>query len=337
MIEPGLSTFPRKNLTEVTGEDAKPLGATFQGNSTAEISGYLKYRLPVNCKDEIALHRDYGNEVPVRMDLVRNAVASALKQTGPLFTPEEAYIDRRPEFTKLVREILEEGEFQTVSNEVRKVDTEDSTNVQVFKVSKMFLDSNGRRIITKPSVLKKYGIEIIALDIKDFDFDPKTDELIKTKKESEQKRIAAKSLAEKAKQDAITEREQGNARIAKAKADQEVEKIAEVTKAQKEFEVAELDAKKAIEEAKKVRAMGEAEAAANKLKVMAGLTPLERATIEKETRIGVAAEMAKITFPTTMILSGSGSNGSSNPFDAIGLNSFYELTRKMSESAPVKK
>lgn len=331
----GTFYFSKEKIDGGNSDDAKPLGATFQGNSTAEISGYLKYRLPANCKDAIGLHRDFGNEESVRMDLVRNAMAAALKQTGPLFSPEEAYIDRRPEFTKLVREILEDGEFLTVTEEIRKVDEDDSNNVQIFKVAKMYLDSTGKRSISKQSVLKKYGIEIIALDIKDFDFDPKTDELIKTKKESEQKRVAAKSLAEKAKQDAITAREEGFARIATAKADEEVKKIAEVTQAQKEFEVAELNAKKAVEEAKKVRALGEAEATANKLKVAAGLTPLERATIEKETRIGVAAELAKVTLPSTLIIGGG--NGSSNPFEAVGLNAFYDLSKKMSGDATVVK
>jgi regulator of protease activity HflC (stomatin/prohibitin superfamily) len=332
----GTFYFSKEKLDGGDGEDAKPLGATFQGNSTAEISGYLKYRLPANCKDAISLHRDFGNKETVRMDLIRNAVAAALKQTGPQFTAEESYIDRRPEFTKLVREILEDGEFLTTTLEIKKYDAEDSSTFQMFKISKMTLDSNGKKIITKPSVLKKYGIEVIALDIKDFDFDPKTDELIKTKKESEQKRVAAKSMAEKAKQDAITERELGNARISKAKADEDVKKISEVTQAQKEFEVAELNAKKSIEEAKSIEASGKAEAAIAKLKVQAGLSPLEKATIDKETRIGVAAELAKVVFPTTMIISGSSSGGSSNPFDAIGLKSFYELSEKMSANTPTR-
>jgi hypothetical protein len=96
-----------------------------------------------------------------------------------------------------------------------------------------------------------------------------------------------------------------------------------------------LNAKKAVEEAKKVRAIGEAEATANKLKVAAGLTPLERATIEKETRIGVAAELAKVTLPSTLIIGGG--NGSSNPFEAVGLNAFYDLSKKMSGDVTVVK
>ena len=51
-----------------------------------------------------------------------------------------------------------------------------------------------------------------------------------------------------------------------------------------------------------------------------------------KTRIGVAAELAKTKFPDNMIISGGGAgNGQgSNPFDAIGMNSLYDLSQKMS-------
>ena len=215
------------------------------------------------------------------MDLVRNALSTAIGQAGPMFTAEEANIDRRPEFTKVVREILEQGEFLTVTKEIERIEDGDSTNAQRYKVTNMYLDSNGNRVISKPSVLKRYGIEVIALDIKRITFDQKTKELMDAKKNAEQQRIASKALAEKSKQDAITEKAQGEARTAKAKADQEVIKIAEVTQAEKQFEVARLAALTAAEEAKKVKAAGEAEAYASRLKVQAGLTPLERATIDK--------------------------------------------------------
>mgnify|MGYP003561736858 FL=1 len=39
--------------------------------------------------------------------------------------------------------------------------------------------------------------------------------------------------------------------------------------------------------------------------VQAGLTPQERAQIEKETAIGVAAELSRIQFPQTMIIGDS--------------------------------
>jgi hypothetical protein len=44
--------------------------------------------------------------------------------------------------------------------------------------------------------------------------------------------------------------------------------------------------------------------------------------------IGVAAEMAKTKFPSTMIL-GGGNGSPTNPFDAIGLESYMRITKKM--------
>ena len=328
----GTFYFSSQKIDGGDGEEADPLPATFQGNSTAKISGYLKYRMPSRCEDEVLLHNENGDQESVRMNLIRNAISTALQMSGPLFTPEEANIDRRPEFTKMVREILETGEFQTVTSVTSRIEDGDSSNVQYYKQTKMFLDKDGSRVITKPSVLKRYGIEVIALDIKGFEFDQKTQELMAAKKNAEQQRIAAKALAEKSKQDAITEREQGNARVAKAKADQEVIKITEVTQAQKQFEVAELAAKTSLEEAKKVKAAGEAEAYANKLKVAAGLTPLERATIDKDTKIGIATALAGVKFPESMIISGGGNGGGANPFEAVGLNALYDLSNKMATS-----
>ena len=326
----GTFYFSSSKLDGGSGEEADPLPATFQGNSTAKISGYLKYRLPSRCEDELLLHNENGNQESVRMNLIRNAISTALQMSGPLFTPEEANIDRRPEFTKMVREILESGEFQTETSVTSRIEDGDSSNVQYYKQTKMFLDKNGQRIITKPSVLKRYGIEVIALDIKGFEFDTKTQELMAAKKQAEQQRIAAKALAEKSKQDAITEREQGNARTAKAKADQEVIKITEVTQAEKQFEVAELAAKTALEDAKKVKAEGDAKAYAAAAAVRAGLTPLERATIEKDTKIGIAQALSNVQFPNQMIISGGGNGGGgANPFEAIGLNSLYQLSEKM--------
>ena len=56
------------------------------------------------------------------------------------------------------------------------------------------------------------------------------------------------------------------------------------------------------------------------------MTPLERATIDKETQIGVAEKMSNIKFPEMLIIGGtSGKGGAMNPFDAIGLESFIKI------------
>ena len=130
----------------------------------------------------------------------------------------------------------------------------------------------------------------------------------------------------------MTAEAEGSAKIAQAKAEAEVQKMTEVVEALKRAEVAKLEAQKATYEAQKIKAEGEAQAYAARLKVQAGLTPLEKATIEKETKIGIAAELAKVKFPERMIVAGGNGNGHSpNPFDAVGLKALYELSDQMSK------
>ena len=104
-----------------------------------------------------------------------------------------------------------------------------------------------------------------------------------------------------------------------------------MTKAQQEFEVARLEASKAEEVAKKVKAEGEAKAAANAALVHAGLTPLERATIEKETAIGIAHELAqsKVSWVPAIMFGGSGGNNSA--MDAVGLKMLMDVAEKMNK------
>lgn len=137
-----------------------------------------------------------------------------------------------------------------------------------------------------------------------------------------------KAEAAAAQQDAIKAEEKGKAEAAKAKWEQEKIKAVEVTKAEQEFEVARLEAQKAKEVAKRVEAEGEAKAAANRALVSAGLTPLERANIEKETRIGVAEALAKTKWPTIVM---SGNSGQNSAMDVIALKQMTDLVDKMSK------
>lgn len=322
--------FSEDDLDGGTDADAQPLLGTMMGNSEAKISGTLKFRLPTNDSLSIALHRDWKNYETVRMELVRTQVATAIRMASPLFSAEEAVVYRRPEFTKLVREILETGEFKTYVETVVKHEGVDSTPKE-YKITKIVTDSAGNRVITKPSTLAKYGISIISLDIKSFHFDTTTSQLLEANKKATTSRIQAENAAVTSKQMAITAAAQAEANVAKAKGEEEVAKIRAVTLAQKEQEVAELGAKKAKAQADSTRLAGEAEAYSNRLKVAAGLTPLERATIDKETRIGVAAELAKTQYPSTMIIGGG--NGQTSPMEAVGLRAMYDLVERASLSS----
>jgi hypothetical protein len=98
--------------------------------------------------------------------------------------------------------------------------------------------------------------------------------------------------------------------------------------AQKEFEVAALAAKKEEENKKATIFKGQAEAEANRLKVAAGLSPQEAAEWAYKTKVGVAAELAKVNVPSVMVNGGDGKSGA-NPMDAIGINMLLDIMNKI--------
>ena len=343
--EPGLylqmfgeiTTYPVSE--DIDFEDNK-LQVRFNDGSIAKVKGTVKFKLPSNPEQQKELHRDYANYSNVERDLIVRNVAEALSNTATYMVAEDSYAAGRAIFSDLAMQQLKEGIFKTSTKTVEVTDT-DGTKFKKKEI-KVVYDEEGNPIIQKKSLLKHYGIEILQFVVNDFEYDDKINELIARKKDAEQNKVVAQANAEKAKQDAITAEEQGKARIAEAKANAEVQKATEVTEAQKrseiarikaeqEKEVARLAAEQAKFEAEKIKAQGEAEAYAAKKKVEAGLTPLEKANIEMETKIGIAKALASVKFPTSMVIAGGSEKSGVNPFDAVGLQSLYDLSGKMAQ------
>lgn len=347
----GMNHFSKYDEEGGSGLEAAPIKVRFNDGGTAEISGSIKYKLSLLEVDQIALHKDYRSTASISQDLVRQVVTEALMQTATLMKAEDVYSTRRSEFTSISEMQIIEGIYETESEDIIIKDAEGNEFTQ--KVNRLKLDKNGNRIVRKKSPFSKYNIQSLQFVIKDIDFDDTIDNLIAKKKEAEQQKVVAKANAEKAKQDAITSVEQGKARVAKAKADQEVlaiervtkakadkdvaetkalsEKLVAETKAEQEYNVSVSNRKKAQEEAKATLVKKEAEAKANRLLVSAGLTPLQRATIDKEIKIGVAKELASVKFPEMMVIGSGGDSGALNPFDAVGLESLIKISENMSK------
>ncbi len=309
-------------------DNSERINVQFNDGSNGSVGGQIKFRLPT---DIIAIHKDFRSYEAVKSDLVRQIVISSLRQTASMFPPEEVYSTRRSDFIQLVNEQIKNGIYATVFTEQLRKD-EDGSNF-MYRAVTVRRNEQGLPLVSEQSTFKRYGVDLIQLVINDIQFDEKTNELISKRKEADQQKVVAKSNAERAKQDTITAEEQGKANVALAEAEALVEKKRAVIAAEKEKEVAAQQALQAEEQKKAIIAKGEAEAEAARLKVAAGLTPLDKAMIDKETAIGVAEKLAKVQFPQMMVIGGGGSNQSAlNPFDAVGLKSFIDISKELANA-----
>lgn len=273
---------------------------------------------------QLQLHLRFNNDENIKY-MVKQQVIEALKNTGTLMSAEEAYSYKRSDFIRLAREQALNGLYKAKVS----VDTVvvSGGQIQLVKHYSVATDENGEPIITKESLLKKYNILLPQFNVKDMDFDEKLVALIEARKD-----------AQKAEQDAITEKAKGEALIAAEKAKQEIAKIKEVTIAQKNKEVAELDAEKlfkvaefqakqALEEKKALIAKGEGEAEANRLKVKAGLTPQEEMDMQIKIADAVSKNIANASTPSVVFM-GSDKGSANEVMQVFGAERSIELVKK---------
>ena len=322
-----------KNESGYVAVGKNPAAAlTFNDKGRGMIVGSFRVVLPTDHQNMEKIQRDFGSEEALINNLVRPTLYKVVTACGPLMSSLESVSENRTDLIDYITDQLNNGVYKTkavkteVVNEITG-EPETRTTAQIIE------DVNAPRGYKRQEVspFSQYGITCGLVSITDIKYDAATQDQIDAQKAANLAVITSKTKSIEAMQKTIQIAEEGKAATEKAKWEQERIKIVEVTKAEQEREVARLAAEKAEFDKKKVVAEGEAKAAANRALVAAGLTPLERATIEKETKIGVANALKDIKLPRIVMTGGSGSGGAGAAFDAMGLKAMTELVDKMSE------
>lgn len=310
-----------------------PIKVIFNDASVGYIYGSLRVQLPTDANHLSKIQTAYNGMDRVMNDLVAQNVTKVIYASGPLMSAFESYAEKKNDLINYIDDQLTNGVYKTTITEVTTKDSFTGEEKTV-KVASLIADSDaaGGYKRAEKSPFSSYGIICDQVSISEIQYDEKVNRQIETQQQANMSIQTKKSEALAAQQDAIKSEAEGKAAAMKAKWEQEKEKAVAVTKAEQEFEVARLAALKAKEEAKKIEAEGMAKAAANRALVSAGLTPIERATIDKETAIGIAHELAQSNVswvPTIMF--GGNANGNNSAMDAVGLNMMLDVVNKMNK------
>lgn len=306
-----------------------PIKVIFNDASVGYIYGSLRVQLPTDTDHLAKIQTAYNGMDRVMNDLVAQNVTKVIYASGPLMSAFESYAEKKNDLITYIDDQLTNGVYKTTIKEETVVDSFTGEE-KIVKVASLVSDENsaGGYKRSEKSPFSSYGIICDQVSISEIKYDDKVTNQIETQQQANMSIQTKRSEALAAQQDAIKAEAEGKAAAMKAKWKQEEEKAVAVTKAEQEFEVARLAALKAKEEAKKIEAEGMAKAAANRALVSAGLTPIERATIDKETAIGIAHELAQSNVswvPTIMF----GGNNNNSAMDAVGLNMMLDVVKKM--------
>jgi len=306
--------------------DIEAVDVIFNDGSKAKISGLIRVKLPTTQEGAISLKREYANGFDhfIQSGIVP-IVNNAIKLSANLRSAQDAYTTLAL-FQQAVEDQLRNGIYVTKSDKVSK--TTSTGDIEEQRVTVLVYGADGQPLRT-PNRLQQLGCEVLECVIDVPQFDTKVEEMIAKRKDEAMKTELSKQEAIRAKQDALTAEQQGLANVAKAKYEKEVEKVQEVTTAQKLFEVAALNAKKEEENKKATIFIGQAQAESNRLKVAAGLSPQEAAEWKYKTSVDVAKALSGVNVPSIMINGGDGKSGGANPMDAIGINMLLDIMGKL--------
>lgn len=310
--------------------DNPAMAITYNDKGKGFVLGSVRVEMPLETKYLERIQTHYGSQEKLIRDLIKPTLGKVIISCGPLMSSLESVSEKRTDLIALITDQLNYGVYKT---RVKTIETINpiTGEKQLTKIAEAVTDSLAPNGIKRQeeSPFAFYGLKVSQLSINDMEYEAATLNQISKQREADMSIVTAKAKALEAAQRAIQIEEEGKAKAAEAKWEQEKIKAVAVTKAQQEFEVAELEAKKAKQVALKVQAEGEAKAAANRALVSAGLTPQERAEWEYKTTVGVAEALSKSNtrwVPEVMI--GNSGHGS-NAMDAVGLNMLLDIANKM--------
>ena len=307
----------------------EPIPVIFNDASDGLIYGSLRVKLPTDVEHLERIQTDYNGMERLMNDLVKQTVVKVIYASGPLMSAFESYAEKKNNLIEYITDQLTNGVYKTA---VRQVETTDpiTGETKLVKVATLIEDEHapGGYKRSESSPFAYYGIETGQVAVSKIDYSNQVKQQIAKQQEANMAIQTAKAEAAAAQQNAIKAEEEGKAVAMQAKWSQEKEKAVAVTKAEQERETARLAAEKAEFDKKRIIAEGEAQAAANRAKVAAGLTPQERAEWEYKTKVGVAEAVAKVNLPKIVM---GGSGGSGNAMDMMSLKFATDLVDKLSQ------
>jgi len=272
-------------------------------------------------------------------------IDAALKNTCKLMDAQEYISGKASDFDiyfrdqlqngmYLVEEYIEEEQVAEIIGDTSTVRMVGNTNVNKQTKYRIKKDTQGNIMRDSNSnTLKQYGITIYQAQVMGIDWEESFDERLQLQKEQVAQTQLEKQEAEKEYYRAKKEIAKGESEKAAERARLEKEQIKLTIAAETEAKVAEqnviaekkkLEVAKLAAQSKKVAA--DAQYYENSKLVAAGLTPQERAKLEKQIAIGVAAELAKLKLPEVYMEGGTGNSKGGLLESLIGA----DLAKKMS-------
>jgi regulator of protease activity HflC (stomatin/prohibitin superfamily) len=270
-----ISTYPNVITMSHRGEKT---GSTVDGNSIlirfndateARAQTVVRFRLPDIEKDMIVLHSEYISKEYLALKGLQPYTIECLKNSAQLMDSEQHYSGGRAQLSQFFQDQLEEGLFILDTKESFYKDTLTGETKRFYE-ARIRIDENGVKV-RKDSDLKRFGITVVSATIENVDYEEQVDEKLKKKIEASTREAVSKQYLVTAQQEAMTAEAEGRKRLVEIEYEQKQHQTQALVQAETQVKLAVKDKEKqeialaaSLLEAKKIKALADAEAYAKK-------------------------------------------------------------------------
>lgn len=275
-------------------------------------------------------NRSERNLVYSRINPYKEAV---LKNTAKLMSAQDYIAGSSSEFDRAFKDQLENGMYileeivgenkkDTIgTNKDRTIDENSKSKVYKVKTHKV----NGvDEPLRNQGALREYGLSVKQAVVNKIDWEDKFDERLDKQKEQVALTQLERQMTEKAiiktqrvYQEGESNKAEERARLEKEQIQKTIAAETIVKEEQFNLEASKIKLQKNKVEAEAIKVLADADSYKNSKLVSAGLTPQERAEWEYKTKVGIAGEYAKITFPLYMNINGGSGGQNQSPLEAL--------------------
>ena len=228
-------------------DDALPIRFNDKGKATMSVG--ISWTMPLIKAQVLKLHTNFGSTDAIEKQLVETVVQKAVYAVGPLMSSQESAAERRNDLFQYFEDQIQNGVYKTETVQEKQKDQMSGAERSV-SVVKLITDKEGKPLRADDSPLLEFGIKTFNPVINAIKYDDTVEKQIQDQQKAIMEVQTSMAEAKKAEQRTITAEQEGKAKAATAKWEQEVIKVQQVTEAQQKLEVATLEAKARLDVAR---------------------------------------------------------------------------------------
>lgn len=233
----------------------------FNDGSVANISGTCRVLLPTSPDQAIKLMTDlnFRSYSDLEHRFIMPIVRSALRTTANLMNSRQSYSEKRLDFKTMAWDQIQNGLYKT-EEQVTWVEDPEKPGQKVRKTVKVIRKGENGMPLRDHNPLNGTGISLANFEVKKFEYDPKVKDQIAKQQDNYMAIATATAEAQRAEQEAKTAEAQGKRDVMKVKYEEMKEKERATVQAEKEAQVATINAQREVDVAQKTKERAEVEA-----------------------------------------------------------------------------